>query len=105
MVTISKQSPHPCERLRHQAKKDNLEEEFVKKTPQNPRVRVKKVTKKLEFDINMVTEIIWWQWNVFVAWLSNKRCLVLFPDRTIFRDIHHLDSPRRRKQDLNLHRT
>ena len=43
--------------------------------------------------------------NCFVVWLTDKRCLVLFPAGTIARDSHHRESPARRMQDLNLRRT
>ena len=47
----------------------------------------------------------WWWWIVFVVWLTDERRLALFPAGTIVRDSHHLESPTRREQDLNLHRT
>ena len=47
----------------------------------------------------------WWWWIVFVVWLTGERCLALFPAGTIVRDPHHLESPTRCKQDLNLCRT
>ena len=43
--------------------------------------------------------------NCFVVWLTDKRCLVLFPAGTIARNAHHRESPTRRMQDLNLRRT
>ena len=46
----------------------------------------------------------WW-WIIFVAWLTNKRHLALFPARTIVRDLPHHESPTCHKQDLNLCRT
>ena len=44
--------------------------------------------------------IIWW-WIVFVVWLTDERCLALFPAWTVFRDPHHLESLTLREQDLN----
>ena len=41
----------------------------------------------------------------FVVWLTDERRLALFPAGTIVRDPHHLESPTRREQDLNLRRT
>ena len=43
--------------------------------------------------------------NCFVVWLTDEMCLALFPARTIVRDPHHRESPTRREQVLNLHRT
>ena len=37
-----------------------------------------------------------------MLWLTDERCLALFPAGTIVRDPHHLESPTRREQDLNL---
>ena len=42
---------------------------------------------------------------VFVVWLTDERRLASFPAGTIVRDPHHCESPARREQDLNLHRT
>ena len=47
----------------------------------------------------------WWWWIVFVVWLTDERCLALFPAGTIVRDPHHRESPTRCKQDLKLCRT
>ena len=48
----------------------------------------------------------WWRWwIVFVVWLTDGKCLALFPAEIIVRDPHHLESPARREQDLNLRRT
>ena len=33
--------------------------------------------------------------NCFVVWLTDEIRLALFPDGTIFRDPHHLESPTR----------
>ena len=41
----------------------------------------------------------------FVVWLTDERRLALFPAGAILRDPHHRESPTRREQDLNLHRT
>ena len=41
----------------------------------------------------------------FLVWLTNERGLALFPTTTIVRDPHHRESPRRRKQNLNLRKT
>ena len=41
----------------------------------------------------------------FCVWLTDERCLALFRAGTIFRDPHHRESPTRREQGLNLHRT
>ena len=38
-------------------------------------------------------------------WLTDERRLALFPAGTIVRNPHHLESPTRREQDLNLRRT
>ena len=43
--------------------------------------------------------------NCFVVWLTDERRLALFPAGTIVRDPHHLESPTRNEQDLNLCRT
>ena len=43
--------------------------------------------------------------NCFVIWLNDERHVALFPAETIVRDPHHRESPTRREQDLNLHRT
>ena len=43
--------------------------------------------------------------NCFVVWLTDERRLALFPAGTIVGDPHHLESPTRREQDLNLRRT
>ena len=40
----------------------------------------------------------------FVVWLTEERRLALFPTGTIVRDPHHLKSPTRHEQDLNLRR-
>ena len=42
---------------------------------------------------------------VFMVWLTDERRLALFPAGNIVRDPHHLESPTRREQDLNLRRT
>ena len=42
---------------------------------------------------------------VFEVWLTDERCLALFPAGTIIRDPHHRESPTRREQSLNLRRT
>ena len=44
---------------------------------------------------------IWW-WIVFVKWLINEKCQVLFPARTTCRYSHHCRSLTCHKQDLNL---
>ena len=41
----------------------------------------------------------WWLWIVFMVWLTNERCLVLFPAGTIVWDRHHCESPTRCEQD------
>ena len=41
----------------------------------------------------------------FVVWLTNERCLALFPAGTIVRHPHHRESPTRREQGVNLCRT
>ena len=38
----------------------------------------------------------WWWWIVLVVWLTDGRCLALFPAGTILRDPHHRESPTRR---------
>ena len=43
--------------------------------------------------------------ELFLLWLTDVRCLALFPVRTIVRDPHHLESPTCYKQDLNLSRS
>ena len=43
--------------------------------------------------------------NCFVVWLTEERRLAILPARTIVRDPHHRESPKRREQDLNLRRT
>ena len=35
----------------------------------------------------------WWWWIVLVVWLTDERCLALFPDGNIVRDPHHRSSP------------
>ena len=45
----------------------------------------------------------WW-WIFFVVWLTDDRCLALFPAVTIVRDPHHRYFLIRGEQDLNLHR-
>ena len=35
----------------------------------------------------------WWWWIAVVVWLTDKRCLALFPAGTIIRDPHHHESP------------
>ena len=40
----------------------------------------------------------WWWWIVLVQWLTNERCLALFPGRTLVRDPHHCESPTQCKQ-------
>ena len=47
----------------------------------------------------------WWWWIVFVVWLTNERCLALFPTEATVRDPRHRESPTRREQGLNLRRT
>ena len=47
----------------------------------------------------------WWWWIVFGVWLTDKRCLALFPAGTIVRDPHHRESPTRSEQGLNLRRS
>ena len=42
------------------------------------------------------THCWWWWWIVFVVWLTDERCLALFPAGTIVRDPHHRESPTRR---------
>ena len=44
----------------------------------------------------------WWWWIIFVVWLTDKRCLALFPVGTIVRDPHHHESLICCEQDLNL---
>ena len=46
----------------------------------------------------------WW-WIVFVVWLTDERCLDLFPAGTIVRDPHYRESLARREQNLDLRRT
>ena len=46
----------------------------------------------------------WW-WIVFLVWLTGERRLTLFSASTIVRDVHHLESPKRREQGLSLRRT
>ena len=48
---------------------------------------------------------LWWWSIVFVVWLTDERCLALFPAGTIVRDLHHRKSPARREQGLSLPRT
>ena len=43
--------------------------------------------------------------NCFVVWLTDERHLALFPAGTIVRDPHFRESPTRREEDFNLHRT
>ena len=43
--------------------------------------------------------------DCFCVWLTDKRCLGLFPAGTTDRDPHHRESLTRREQDLNLRRT
>ena len=61
------------------------------------------------YDLSLPTDTWWWWWwwwwIVFVVWLTNKRCLALFPAGIIVRDPHHRESLTRRKQGLNLRRT
>ena len=40
-----------------------------------------------------------------VWWLTDERCLALFPAGAIVRDPHHGESPTHREQDLNLRKT
>ena len=40
----------------------------------------------------------------FVVWLTDERCLGLFPARTNVRDPHQRESPTCYEQDLNLRR-
>ena len=47
----------------------------------------------------------WWWWIAVVVWLTDKRCLALFPAGTIVRDPHHRESLTCLEQGLNLHRT
>ena len=44
-------------------------------------------------------------WIVFVAWLTDERCLALFPVGIIVKDPQHRESSTRCKQNLNLRRT
>ena len=46
----------------------------------------------------------WWSWIVF-TWLTDERCLALFPVGTVIRDPHYCESPIRREQDFNLRKT
>ena len=48
---------------------------------------------------------LWWWWIVFVVWLTNGRCLALFPAWNIVRDPYQHKSLTCRMQDLNLSRT
>ena len=41
----------------------------------------------------------WWWWIVFVVWLTDERCLALFPARTTARNPHYRESPTRGEQD------
>ena len=43
--------------------------------------------------------------NCFVVWLTDERCLAVFPAGTIVRDPHHRESPARHEEALNLRRT
>ena len=43
--------------------------------------------------------------NCFVVWLTEERRLAILTARTIVRDPHHRESPKRHEQDLNLRRT
>ena len=54
-----------------------------------------------QFRLNKINEIK----DYFIAEIREKRRLALFPAGTIVRDPHHLKSPTRREQDLNLRRT
>ena len=49
-------------------------------------------------------EVSYWR-IVFVVWLTDERCLSLFPAGTIVRDTHHRESLILREQGLNLRRT
>ena len=42
---------------------------------------------------------------VSVVWLTDEKCLALFPAGTIVKDPDNLESPTRREQCLNLRRT
>ena len=37
-----------------------------------------------------------------MVWLTDEKCLSLFPVRAIVRDPHHCESPKRHEQDLNV---
>ena len=43
--------------------------------------------------------------NCFLVWLTNERCLALFPAKTIARDPHHRKFPTCCEKGLNLRRT
>ena len=47
----------------------------------------------------------WWWWIVFLVWLTNKRCIALFPAGTTVRDPQHHESPTCHEQDLNMRKT
>ena len=51
----------------------------------------------LEYTFNFVLKL---PWIVIVVWLTDERCLALFPAGTIVRDPHYRESPTRREQDL-----
>ena len=42
---------------------------------------------------------------IFVVWLTDEKRLALFPAGTTVRNLHYCESPKFRKQDLNLRRT
>ena len=71
---------------------------FLKTFP----IRERKWMKSIGKHMKMMN---WWWWIAFVIWLTDERCLVLFPVGTIVRDPHHRESPTRLEQDLNLQRT
>ena len=54
----------------------------------------KLMTEATAVSINSVDDE-WW-WIVFAVWLTDERCLALFPVATIVRDPHHRESPIRR---------
>ena len=58
--------------------------------------------KLLALHLSIIYEL---NWIAFMVWLTDERRLALFPAGTIVRDPHHLESPSRLEQALNLRRT
>ena len=59
LLYLGKKPLHPRERVKSRTENANDEVKSIKKAPKHPGDRLKQMTRKLEFDINTLTEILY----------------------------------------------